>query len=304
MRVPATPSRFGFLCEPIGASFAGVRIEPLPDHPQRIEWYRKHSNVDGFFYPPQIATYTRRVDGSRGRKVPRTTRRASVFQLPASHTLSVAAPLDSTFPHSDAALIIHLLAFIFGTRLQFEEWRFDGRVPTDCTLAASITTPVRVHFVQEAYTWWKALPSTLRIHVVSLLYAFNRANSAEWEWDAFYQHYMVFDGLFHLHAEMKALRKKIGHMERFAVLCASYGIPYNDELVKKLYRARNQLFHEAMWADAMIGHRGDAQDTYYYPRHLARLNARILCAITGYQNSFTSSVWWAMGRFHFPRVKT
>lgn len=303
MRVSATPSRFGFLCEPIDASFAGVHIEPLPDHPQRLKWYKKHSNVDGFFYPPQIATYTQRVDGSRGRKVPRTSRPASVFQLPASHTLSIAAPLHSACPHSDAALIIHLLAFIFGTRLQFEEWRFDGRVPTDCTLAASITTPVRVHFVQEAYAWWKALPSKLRTHAVSLFYAFNRANSTEWEWDAFYQHYMVFDGLFHLHAEMTAVRKKIVHKERFAVLCASYGIPYNDQLVKKLYCARNQLFHEAMWADAMIGHRGAAQDTYYYPHHLARLNARILCAITGYRNSFTSSVWWAMGRFHFPRLK-
>ncbi|MFA5915705.1 MAG: hypothetical protein WC830_19345 [Burkholderiales bacterium] len=297
-------ARFGFLPEPVSISFGGVCIEPLPDHAQRLLWYKKNSNVDGFFYPPQVATYEVSLDRKRRRKLPRTTRPASVYHLPASHTLSIQTPREAIHPYSDSVVLIQLLAFIFGTRLQFEEWRFDGRVPSESTLAASATTKVRIHFVEHAYAWWKALSANLRVRAANLFYAFNRATAAEWEWDAFYQQYMVFDGLFRMHADMSSLRTGIAHKDRFTILCDSYGIPLNEELVDKLYDARNGLFHEAMWAGAMIGHPTPERDAFYYPHHMARLNARILCAITGYRNTFTSSVWWAMGRFHFPQHVT
>lgn len=295
MSTPQVPARFGFLPEPVIASFAGVHIEPLPDHEQRLGWYQKNSNIDGYFYPPLVATY----EGKRPRKVPQTTRPAAVYRLPASHILSIKAPIEPAFPHSDFALLIHSLAFIFGTRLQFEEWKFDGRVPVKPKLAASISTPVRLHFVEHVYEWWKGLPPELKVRVVSLFYAYNCAIAAEWEWDAFYQQYMVFDGLFRLHADLTSLTTKTSHKGRFAILCSAYGIPLNESLVDELYKARNNLFHEAMWAGAMIGHRTAGQNDHYYPHHLARLNARLLCAITAYRNSFTASVWWAMGHFLF-----
>ena len=295
------PARFGFLPEPLVASFSGVQIEPLPDHAQRLAWYQKKSNIDGYFYPPLVATYQGNFKGKKPRKIPRTTRPAAVYRLPASHTLSIKAPIKPAFPHSDFALLIHLLAFIFGTRLQFEEWNFDGRVPAKPQLAASISTPVRIHFVEHVYEWWKGLPSELKVRAVSLFYAYNCSVAAEWEWDAFYQQYMVFDGLFRLHADLSALTPKTSHKGRFAILCSAYGIPINESLVDELYKARNNLFHEAMWAGAMIGHGTSGQNAYHYPQHLARLNARLLCAITGYRNSFTSSVWWAFGQFLFQR---
>lgn len=299
MSTPQVPVRFGFLPEPIVASFSGVHIEPLPDHEQRLGWYQKNSNIDGHIYPPLVATYKGNFEQKKARKIPRTTRPAAVYCLPASHILSINAPIEPAFPHSDFALLIHSLAFIFGTRLQFEEWKFDGRVPVESKLAASISTPVRLHFVEHVYEWWKGLPSELKVRAVSLFYAYNCSIAAEWEWDAFYQHYMVFDGLFRLHVDLTSLTTKASHKGRFAILCSAYGIPINESLVDELYKARNKLFHEAMWAGAMIGHCANERNAYHYPQHLARLNARLLCAITGYRNSFTASVWWAMGQFLF-----
>lgn len=297
-------ARFGFLPEPYTASWAGTDIRPLPDYDERRAWYEKYSNADGYFYPPQVDTYELRQNGTRKRKVPRTSRPAPLFRLPASHTVEIRSPVEETPPYSDSTLLLHVLAFIFGTRLQFEEWRFDGRVPTKSTLNAYVPDLVRSHFIEHAYAWWKTLPSETRERVINLFYAFNRASSAEWDWDAFYQQYMVFDGLFRLHADLNSLPSDGPHEGRFVTLCGAYGIPIDKTVVKPIYEARNDLFHEAMWAKAMIGYATPKQDASHYPRHLARLNSRVLCAITGYRNSYTCSVWWAMGSFLFDRPAT
>lgn len=293
------PNRFGFLSDPFNTSFAGVTITPLPDHADRLRYYLSASNTDGFIYPPEVATYTKTKKGDKWRKLPLTSRPAPVYRLPASHFIEVAHPLSLVFPHSDATLLVQLLAFIFGTRLQFEEWRFDGRVPVKPALSVSISNPERLHFVEHAYVWWRSLPPKLRPTPINLLHAYNRAVSSEWEWDAFHQQYAVFDGLFRFHADLHQLTGKISHKQRFYVLCEAYEIPFNEELVGKIHRVRNELVHEALWAGTLIGHRDPNHEASDFHRHLARLNARILCAITGYQNTFTSSTWWAKGQFPF-----
>jgi hypothetical protein len=295
----STSLRFGFLQEPVNTSFDGVRLIPLPDHAQRLDWFTKNSNSDGFYYPPQVATYVTRSSTKRRAKLPQSERPAAVYHLPASHELSITTPLVRAHPYSDAVLLTQLLAFIFGTRLQIEEWRFEGRIPQKSMLAASVTDEVRLGFVQHAYGWWMTLSPALRARVINVFYAYNRAVAQEWEWDEFSQQYIVFDALFRLHADLRCFVSRATHKMRFNVLCQAYEIPYNEGLVTTLYGARNELFHEGMWASAMIGHRAPGSDAVQYPRHLARLNARLLCAITGYKNSFTSSVWWAMGRFRF-----
>lgn len=297
-------ARFGFLVTPINASFDGVSIDPLPDHEQRLDWFSKNANADGFFYPPQIANYTRSGPKKRRVLIPRTERPAAVYHLPASHELSIKAPLVLTHPYSDAVLLTQLLAFIFGTRLQLEEWRFEGRVPKKSMLPASVANEVRIAFVAHAYAWWKTLAPTLRVRVHNVFYAYNRAVATEWDWDAFSQQYMVFDAIYRLHTEITSLNSRSSHKMRFTMLCEAYGIPHNEDLVTKLYNARNELFHESMWASAMIGHQAPGSETVQYPHHLARLNARLLCAITGYKNSFTASAWWAMGQFYFGTTTT
>ena len=84
-------------------------------------------------------------------------------------------------------------------------------------------------------------------------------------------------------------------------MCSAYGIQTNKRIVTLIYIARNNLFHEAMWAGGMVGYGTTEPGASQYSRNLARLNARLLCAIAGYKNAYTASVWWAMGGFLFDR---
>lgn len=113
-------ANFGFLKNPISGSFSGVALAPLPDHAERLEWFEEESNRDGFFYPPQMATYELAPKThEKKRKIERSERPASVFHLPESHDLNIGNPAGVVgSPFADDALIIHLLAFVYGTRLQ------------------------------------------------------------------------------------------------------------------------------------------------------------------------------------------
>ena len=140
---------FGFLQIPLEGSFSGVDITPLPDHKDRLAWLNQRSNKDGFFYPPQVCTYeTDLVTHKPRKKVEKTNRPASVYHLPASHQLLIDAPispLGNSF--ADDALIIYLLAFVYGTRLHLAKWRFEGRVPIKPLNNISVTEETCVDFL-------------------------------------------------------------------------------------------------------------------------------------------------------------
>ena len=81
---------FGFLQKPLKGKFLGISFAPLDEHAERLEALKKDSNVDGFYYPPQIAKYT--VDpftNNTKEKIEQTNRPASVYFLPSSHTIIV-----------------------------------------------------------------------------------------------------------------------------------------------------------------------------------------------------------------------
>lgn len=294
--------QFGFLTEPIAGDFVGGRIAPLEDYADRLKWFEGQSNRDGYYYPPEVATYT--IDPrthEKKEKVARSERPASVYSLPPSHKLVLDSPLDtSNTTCSDDALIIYVLAYLYGTRLQFSDWRFEGRVPHKPTNNILFHTETCLDFLGYIYTWWLSKPPDIRTRLINILYVLTRARSLEWDWDAFIHHYMVFDAIYKLHITLNpALPKAQNHRGRFDVLLSEYGIPCDGVLVDKLYNARNDLFHEAMWVGSSIGFGSPDQDAYYFPHHLSRLNSRLICGIVGYRNDYLESVWWAMGRFSF-----
>lgn len=292
--------RFGFLHDATELSAPGYCISPLDDHEARREWLVKSSNEDGFLYPPQVSAFRYSLDRKSRKKVPRTSRPAQTFHLPASHVLRVHAPIESELPCSDATFLVQVLAYLNGTRLQFEDWRFDTRIPVNSVLGAVVPHGVQSDFLSHAYDWWKSMVAASRARALNVFYAFNRANGSEWEWDLFMQQYMVFDGIYRLHVERGGDTAK-NHRDRFNVLISAYGVPTNKDLVDCLYRARNDLFHEGIWAGAMMGYAERVPDAIHFPRHMRRLNARLMCAITGYRNGFSSSIWWAMGSFLFDK---
>jgi len=294
--------QFGFLVDPIAGDFTGGTLVPLDDHADRAKWFEERSNRDGYYYPPEMATYT--VDPrthEQKEKVARSERPASVYSLPASHRLELESPLDtSNTTCSDDALIIYVLAYLYGTRLQFSDWRLEGRVPYKPTNNIFFYPETCLDFLGYVYEWWRTQPSDIRTRLINILYVLTRARSLEWEWDAFTHHYMVFDAIYRLHITLNPTAPKAkNHRGRFDVLLSEFGIPTDKALVDKLYKARNELFHEAMWTGSTIGFGSPNRDAYYYPHHLSRLNSRLICGVVGYQNDYLESVWWAMGTFSF-----
>lgn len=242
---------FGFLVEPISGDFSGGNISPLKDHSERVAWFEERSNRDGYYYPPEVATYqveprTRETKG----KVARSERPASVYSLPPSHQLKLESPLDtSNTTRSDDALIIYVLAYLYGTRLQFADWRFEGRVPYTYTNNIFFYPETCLEFLGHTYDWWRSKPPDIRTRLINILYVLTRARSLEWEWDAFTHQYMVFDAIYKLHITLnpKAPKAQV-HRKRFDVLLSEYGIPTDDRLMDKLYKARNDYLGSVWWA--------------------------------------------------------
>lgn len=296
-------NEFGFLINPLKGEFLDVTIKPLPDHHSRLAAIQKASNKDGFYYPPQIATYNvDQITNECKEKIEQTDRPASLFFLPPSHQISIQNPICKDGEKgTDEALIIYLLAYIYGTRLMPSKWKFDGRVPIKPVNNIYITEATSLHFIEHVYTWWKTLSESQRIKFVNILYVFNRARSLEWEWDAFLHQYIVFDALYDLHHEFNPPSQKPKLKERFNILCNAYSI-FNEDLVNRIYSTRNDLFHEAMWLESTIGFGSPDKEAYQLPFHLARLNAQIICGITGYKNEYIRQPWWVMGTIEFDKM--
>lgn len=265
---------FGFLIKPLKGEFSGVSISPLIDHADILKAIQNSSNRDGFYYPPQIASYNvDLVTDELKEKIERSEKPASVFFLPSSHQISIQNPtcMDGE-KGTYEALIVFLLAYIYGTRLMPSQWKFDGRVPIKPVNNIYITDSTTFHFLEHVYIWWKTLSENQRIKFVNILYVFNRARSLEWDWDAFLHQYMVFDALYNFHLEFKPNKKAKDHKGRFNILCNEYSV-FNKDLVKQIYTTRNNLLHEAMWVDSTIGFGSPNREAYQLPYHLARLNA-------------------------------
>lgn len=201
---------FGFLKKPIKGEFLGIKISPLSDHKERLNWIEENINRDGFFYPPQIATY--KVDpitNKNTEKIENTERPASVFKLLASHKISITNPRnDLNTINSDGVLVINLLAYLFGTRLQFSDWKFDARVPINYTSDIVIYDRSLFHFLEFTYSWWRSLTSESQIKYINILYVFTRARSMIWQWEKFAHQYMVFDAIFNFHKELNSTKKR------------------------------------------------------------------------------------------------
>lgn len=296
-------SEFGFLINPLKGDFLGVSITPFSDHTKRLEAIQKDSNKDGFYYPPQVVSYT--VDLMTNKikdKIERSEKPARLFFLPPSHCLSIQNPICKEGEKgTDEALIVYLLAYVYGTRLQPSRWQFDGRVPIKPINNIFISDDVCLNFLQHVYSWWIQLTKSQRIKFVNILYVYTRATSLEWDWDSFLHQYMVFDALYNFHLELKPQQKATNHKNRFQILCNEYSI-FNEDLVNRFYNARNNLFHEAMWVESTIGFGSPDRDAYQLPYYLATLNAQIISSITGYINQYAHCPWWTMQTLEFDKM--
>lgn len=228
---------------------------------------------------------------------PNSERPATVFYLPESHTLYIENPLsEENVRYEDAGLLIHILGYFFGTRLQFSNWRFDGKVPIKCKNDFSFSADIPSIFISHVYQKWKTLDAKLRILYINILYMHGKAKSCEWHWDEFLYQYMVFDAIYNFATEGKKI-KGLTHEGRFKYLCDKFVIHYdNENQFKEIYMLRNDLFHEGLWDGGMPGFsQKNRINSYRNLKQLERLNSRLIVEISGYKNISKPPSYWSLG---------
>ena len=239
--------RFGFLPVNYVLSFAGGYVEPTPDLEALIEEARLATREDDgyrWLYPP-----------SNSAGVPQL-----LFQMPASHTLTLDAVAAERSP--EAAFVMYFLGHIFGFRLQFERWWFDGRLPIQEAAWGrwwSFLPEAKVSgLLSDAYRVWRAWPSSERTRFTNLLYMHVRSFSYRWDWERFTVRYMVFDGCYRM-ARALGYVDDVPHSRRLDKMFAWAGMPTVPASVERIVALRNDLFHEALWGSGLnrTGFSGD-----------------------------------------------
>jgi hypothetical protein len=179
---------FGFLDYPDTLEFDGGRIESVPEFQEGLEYIKRYGNLDGYIYPPTIRSAELNPSTMEPmRDIPNSHKPAPLFSLAASHSLNIENPIAKDNPRNgDAGLLVHLLAFFFSTRLQFSDWRFDGKIPIKRMNSFSHASDVPSSFISHVYQQWRILSDELRTRYVNVLYIHGKAKSCEWEWDALF----------------------------------------------------------------------------------------------------------------------
>jgi hypothetical protein len=289
---------FGFLKHPDAIEFNGGSVKPTDSFQYGLSYIERNENKDGYFYPPQVMTYRQAIDFECGqtekpKAVPNSSRPSPVFSLPASHILHIKEPLDKeNLRYEDAGLLIHLIGFFFGTRLQFSDWRFDGKVPIEYKNYLFYSPDVPSNFISHVYQQWKTLKPKQRKHYINILYMHGKAKSCEWEWDEFLYQYMVFDAVYRFYV-MLGNKEIGGHKNRLEGLCKHFNIEYEPDRITRIYALRNDLFHEALWYGGTLGLQKKQSDSHLIPKCLERLNSQLIVAVIGYKNNYSMSASWS-----------
>ena len=300
---------FGFLSSPLTIETDNYDIIPLQDLEARILHVKEYTNRDGYIYPPQVSTVSiDPITGKEIEEIKNTKRPANFFYETASHTLTIKRRIVENELFFDESFIVHLIAFIYGTRLQLSRWKFDGRIPTKLRTNIIIKESTRLHFINHVYDWWSKQSFETQTKFTNVLYFYTRAVSLENEWDAFIHQYMTFDAIFSIFRELhkgkitdEKLKGNLNHKNRFKKIIGHYEMPTEESIIDKIYKARNEIFHEALWTGKMIGF-GPDSSSIYLTHHLSRLNSRFICQLATYKNDYASSGWWWMGNVMFNQI--
>jgi hypothetical protein len=296
--------RFGYLPCDSSFNFSGGSILPLQEIYKIKTAVENRVNEDGFLYPPlscqvKLEPRTNKILG----KIPKTKRPPLLHPVWASHDLSLSdAITQEKLRKGPGAFVIHLMAYLFGIRLQFHDWWFDSRVPTRLwqTHNTYVSPAIAEDFLSHCYRTWQSWNSEEQKRITNVLSMHSRAPSYEWDWERFTIEYMVLDGCWKL-ARPRFKLKNGGHSRRIEILCNSFGIPFDKVRAERIVALRNDLFHETLW-DGSQPCTAVSAETFLQPLNLRRLNQRLIPALLGYNNCYVQSVWWSRGTRLFDKL--
>lgn len=285
--------------------FAEGAIQPLPEYAEVVEALRMGTHPDGFIYPPFVVTkqLTRpmadRSDEKAWAEVPGSQRPAPLFRLLPTHELRLSRdPLGGKFRENTGGFLLHLLAYLFGARLQFHDWWVDGRIPTK-SMNDFVIPHERVEAaITAGLSSWSSWPDETRRLTTNLLYVNSRIMSHSWDWEQFVLAYMVCDACYRLAVSVHGVADRVPHARRIAAMCERFGIPRDDSRIEKIVDLRNGMFHEALWDGSQPG------KDVSHPAHMAlwqlrKLNNRLIAAVLGLQANFITEPWWSFSQHLF-----
>ncbi|MEO6544647.1 MAG: hypothetical protein ABIP05_11455 [Nitrospiraceae bacterium] len=284
---------FGFLPFESNIEFEGGSISPVSNYDAIRASVEDHTYDDGFLYP-HLTRLVRELDEKTETKWPPSL----TYQISASHELSLSsAGTLEELRRGPSGFVIHLLAYLFGVRLQFHDWWVDGRMPIHSTHNIHVTKAVAEDFLSNCYQIWRMWPERNQKLISNLLFMHSRAPSYEWDWERFMIEYMVFDGCWKLSGFDG---KRIGHGDRIKTLCDKWDIPADGALIDRIVGLRNDLFHETLW-DKSQPCTGVSSEASVQAYNLRRLNQRLIPALLGYNNAYVKTSWWALGTCLFEK---
>ncbi len=290
---------FGFLKCTDDINFDGGKIFIVDEYEDSKNFVKDNVNQDGFYYPP----ITHRVNKKTSEVIPNTQKIAMLYRLPISHNLVINNPTEyyDIEKKHDAHFILQLLSYIFGTKLQFQDWWFNGKIPinkstTDINILAYNFNLFVGNFISKSYNEWKNWRIEDQERMINILFMSSRAPCYDWDWENFIIEYMVFDGLYKITKNIRNNTDRHTHKDRFECLCNEFALLYDEDKITRIYNLRNDLFHESIW-DGKMPCTGST-DGAIQAGHLRRFNSRLISAILGYNrynNSYTKSNWWESG---------
>lgn len=287
--------RFGFLPCPFAIEFEGGRILPLPNFDQIRTSIAEQTHADGFLYPPIQREVTELGESSL-----KTERPVLLHQIAISHEVRLSfRGSPEELRRGAGGFVIHLLAYLFGVRLQFDGWWVDGRLPIHSTHDIHVTKVVVDDFLSRCYQVWRTWDARKHQLITNVLVMHSRAPCYEWDWERFTIEYMVFDGCWKL-SGLDA-NKRVKHDERMNKLCREFHIPANDLLADRIVTLRNDLIHETLW-DKSQPCTGVREEAFHQAHNLRRLNQRLIPALLGYRNSYVQTAWWSLSPCLFDKL--
>ncbi len=281
--------------------FSGGSFTPVADFQESLAAVQKRTNTDHFLYPPtETRQTTEFIDRKTGklvpeeereqRELPGTERPALLHHLPPSHLISLDSPsIKGPLRESDGAFLMHLLGYLFGHRMQFYDWWFDGRVRMKSAHHTMVRRENETPFISTSYEAWRAWPTSSRKRFTNALYVLSRAPTYEWDWERFLIYYTVFDALYRVANETASVTAK-SHAERLPTMCSTFGLYQNADHFAAIVDLRNNLFHETLWS-------GSQPCSTIRERHwrqvnnLRRLNERLVPALLGFRTDYIANPW-------------
>lgn len=273
---------FGLLDKPtLPVPFSFGEVRPLSSNIANLvaRWGKEHGHADGWVYPTTLP-WEQAVETSDGAEVeqtwPRGEPKPTLWHLEPTHQL-----IWTHRDHGDGqrylpAIVMNALGWAFGNRLQFDDWRVDGRVRWRCSPSFIVPTgkvgELLTHVVETAL----ALKGK-QLELLTALALHNRVPVYTWDWERHHWQYVALDACWRLlqYRNLVPSRNVPGHAQRIATVCTSLGIPRLVTAERRIVEQRNELVHQGLWCQGMPGYEG-TDDAHFDYFRLRRLVDRVL----------------------------